>query len=77
MVMMMMKSNIQNQYAHKVSLSNIHESLFQSSPFYLLQLTKKKKKTQKNNGFASINQSYDFSIRLCIHHCILLNSFNF
>ena len=42
-----MKSNIQNQYAHKVSLSNIHESLFQSSPFYLLQLTKKKKKKHK------------------------------
>ena len=42
-----MKSNIQNQYAHKVSLSNIHESLFQSSPFYLLQLTKKKKKHKK------------------------------
>ena len=39
-----MKSNIQNQYAHKVSLSNIHESLFQSSPFYLLKQTKKKKK---------------------------------
>ena len=38
-----MKSNIQNQYAHKVSLSNIHESLFQSSPFYLLQQKKKKK----------------------------------
>ena len=47
MVMMMMKSNIQNQYAHKVSLSNIHESLFQSSPFYLLQLTKKNTKKHK------------------------------
>ena len=39
-----MKSNIQNQYAHKVSLSNIHESLFKSYPFYLIKIKKKKKK---------------------------------